>query len=185
MLLRVSAGLFVVMKLMTPVFAQSESQPPPYAKVVLLSEIIDLLHCPSCSVAQMEAARSHYVRTAEGLHVVFTHNTDASLAANLLNAMSYANDQCDKGVYQIALDEYAKITHGDHAEKAQREDGANIGRGDGVFRILNPRGDLSSLAKYVVPPFRTCETHVVAGHRVRLTIRAARKRNGLGADSGR
>jgi len=142
------------MKLLTPVSAQAESQPFPYAKAVLLSEIIDVLHCPSCSVAQIEATSTYYVRTAEGLNVAFAHDTDAWHAANLLNAMFDGSGQCDKAVYQVALEEYAEIT--------QREAGATPGWDDGIFRLLNPRGDLSSLAKYVVPPFRACETHVVA-----------------------
>jgi hypothetical protein len=152
-LLGIFACLIASIQLLAPVSAQAESQPYPYAKALSLSEIID--------VAQMEASVAYYVRTSEGLNVAFARETDALNAADLLNAMSDASGRCDKEVYQIALDEYVELTQYEYAEITQLG-GGTVASDDGVFRLVSPRGDLSSLAKYVVPSFRACEIHIVA-----------------------
>jgi hypothetical protein len=183
-LLRICECAFVITAVLTTVSAQAESQPPLYAKAVQLSEIVDVLHCPSCSAARIEATSLYFVRTAEGLNVAFANDTDAWQAANLLNIMSNASGQCDKAVYQVALDEYAEITEREYTAIVQRERGGLLGWDDGTFRLLNPRGDLFSLAKYAVPPFPACQTRVAfralrkPSHASHVKTKLARHRHG-------
>ena len=153
LLLRAFACLFCV-AFLSSVSAKADSDPPPYARAVVFSEMIEVLHCPSCSVAIVEARGTYYVRTAEGLNVGFAKDSDARHAANLLNQMDQATGQCDKAVYQLALEEYTEMT--------QIEGGTTLGADDTVFGLLNPEGDSSSLARAVVPLFRGCETSIVA-----------------------
>jgi hypothetical protein len=42
------------------VSSQTKSQTLPYAGAVQLSEVIDVLHCPTCSVAEMDANWGYY-----------------------------------------------------------------------------------------------------------------------------
>ena len=154
LLLRAFACLFFIAHLLASISAKAESHAPPYARAVVFSEMIEALHCPSCSVAQVEANGIYYVRTVEGLNVGFADDSNARHAANLLNEMIEASGRRDKAVYQLALEEYAEMT--------QREAESSLGSDDGIFRLLDPRGDLSSLAKFVVPSFSACEARLVA-----------------------
>jgi hypothetical protein len=138
--------------LLTPVSSQAENRTFPYATAVQLSNVIDVLHCPSCSVAQIEAASEYYVRTAEGLNVAFARDIDAWHAARLLNSMVETSDQCDRAMYQLAFEEYV--------ETVQPQGGQAVDWDGGIFRLLDPHRDLSSLAFYVMPPFRACQNHV-------------------------
>ena len=148
------ACLFFAVHVLAPSSAKAESQSPPYARAVVFSEMIEVLHCASCSVAQVEANGVYYMRTVDGLNVAFAKDSDARHAAHLLNEMIEAAGQCDKAVYQLALEEYAKMS--------PRHEEPGLDWDNAVFRLMNPRGDLSPLAEYVLPFFRACEGHVIA-----------------------
>ena len=98
--------------------------------------------------------RTYFVRTAEDLNVAFADYGIAVNVVELLNVMAEAQSQCDRTGYDLAFDEYAIVIG--MANQEATEERAERG---GVFRLLCPRLDWSSLAQHVVPPFYPC------GHR--------------------
>ena len=94
------------------------------------------------------------VRSAEGVNLTFANFEAARSAADLLNSMASAKDNCAQTEYHLALKQYRDLI-GPHGEKPA-EDGDNAGS---LFYLLNPRHDLTPLAEYVVPPFQDCAPH--------------------------
>jgi hypothetical protein len=117
----------------------------------------------------MDANRGYYVRTTEYLNVPFARDVDAWHAARLLNSMAEASERCDRQVYRLAREQYV--------EAFRQQGGSAIDWEGGVFKLLNPGGDLSSLAFYVMPSFRACEDHVLATKPSRRIARAGQIAN--------
>jgi hypothetical protein len=149
-LLRICSCMFVFLQATILITTPAKSQQLPYATAVQLSGVIETLHCPSCSVAHIEAAGRYYVRTVEGLNVPFSQNADAIMAAQLLNTMIEARGHCEAETYRAALDAYAATS--------QLRGGDELNWNNSIFRLLAPITDPSSLAMYVVPSFRGCRT---------------------------
>jgi hypothetical protein len=160
------AALWVVIaaQFLVPGIADAQNYSMSYARMLTSDEARQVLHCPWCSYPASDDP-TYFVRTAEGLNLALTDSIAARDAAELLNAMVRAKDRCDKTGYERAFDEYAK-TMG-LGEQSKTQDRMEI---DGVFRLLNPRRDLSSLAAYMVPPFRVCRPHRIAKTKANLNM---------------
>jgi hypothetical protein len=152
---RVFLVVFLAAPLLAPGSARAQGYPLPYARMLPSNEVRDVLHCPWCNYAELETDGSIYVvRTAERLNLAFADPITARHAAELLNMMASAKNQCARAQYDLALEEYAELS--------LRDDRTGPGWDEGGFKVLNPQHDLSSLAEYVLPPFRACRTHRVA-----------------------
>jgi hypothetical protein len=113
------------------------------------------LHCPWCNEALfVTIGPTLLVRTAEGVNLTFANFEAARSAADLLNSMASAKDNCAQADYQLALKQYRDLI-GPHGEKPAA-DGDSAGS---VFNLLNPHHDLTPLTEYVVPPFQDCAPH--------------------------
>ena len=146
--------LCVAAQTLLPGTAGAQSYPLPYARVLTFDEFRDVLHCPWCNYGQLESGSIYFVRTAEGLNLAFADVGTASHAVELLNSMAQAKNQCARARYDLALEEYA--------EMSLRDEKTEPGWDEGAFKVLNPQQDFSSLAEYVLPPYRACGTHRVA-----------------------
>jgi hypothetical protein len=123
-----------------------------YARLLTFAEQGSVLHCPLCSYPEANAS-IYFVRTMEGLNLAFTDLESAMDALGSLNVMAHARNQCNRREYQIAFDNYATLM-GLFEKKSDPNPTADM---DGVFKLLYPRGDLSSLAEYVAPSFQRCK----------------------------
>ena len=118
-------------------------------------EVREVLHCPWCNEALLAAVGPTFlVRTAEGVNLTFMALVNASDAAELLNLMARAKNRCARTRYERALEQYTDLMGLRDERIAQGADE----RG-GVFELLNPHHDLSTLAEYAVPPFQGCGPH--------------------------
>jgi hypothetical protein len=131
---------------------------PAHAGVSCWTWGTQVLHCPWCTSPAFEDT-TYFVRTAEDLNVPLADYSVAVNVVELLNRMTRAQSQCDKAGYDLAFDDYAKIVG--LGEQVANPDPAS--ETDGVFKLLYPRRDLSSLAEYAVPPFHACGAHRIAG----------------------
>ena len=132
--------------------AHSQSYPLPYARLLTSEEAREVLRCPWCNGTLFVAVGpTLLVRTAEGVNLTFANFEAARSAAELLNSMASAKNHCAQAEYHLALNQYRDLI-GPPDEKPA-EDGDNAGS---VFNLLNPHHHLTSLAKYVVPPFQNC-----------------------------
>ena len=144
--------VFVAAQFLVPGAARASDQSS-YARLLTANEIQQVLHCQLCNYPASDR-RTYFVRTAEDLNVAFADYGIAVNVVELLNVMAEAQSQCDRTGYDLAFDEYAIVIGMGNQEATQER--AEIG---GVFRLLCPRRDWSSLARHVVPPFYPC------GHR--------------------
>jgi hypothetical protein len=132
--------------------AHSQSYQLPYARLLTSEEAGEVLHCPYCNEALFVAVGpTLLVRTAEGVNLTFANFEAARSAAELLNSMASAKDNCAQAEYHLALEHYRDLI-GPRDEKPM-QDGENAGS---VFKVLYPHHDLTPLAEYVVPPFQDC-----------------------------
>ena len=160
-LLRVCSCLLLGFQIIVPLSSPAQSQELAYAAVVPISRVIEVLHCPTCSVELMEITKRYYVRTAEGLNVRFAREPDAWHAARLLNTMVAASDRCEADIYQAALDEYV--------ETVDTQTGETVDIRGRLSLVLDPPPNSYSIAMYAVPAFRGCRTLAVAPARSTLT----------------
>jgi hypothetical protein len=154
-LLRVCSCLFLVFQTLTLFCPPVRSQGLPYATAVQISGVIDVLHCPSCSVELMEITKRYYVRTAEGLNVRFALEPSAWQAARLLNTMVEASDRCDADTYRVAFEQYVETVEMQIGDEA-------IDIKDGFSFILDPHSDGPSIAMYAVPAYHGCRNSIAA-----------------------
>jgi hypothetical protein len=133
--------------------AQAQGYPLPYAILVAFYEARQILGCPLCNYPL--GSPTYVVRTAEGLNLAFADGTTAVRAAELLNWMARAKNQCARAEYELGFEEYTEMM-------SLRDEKTVHGWDEGVFGVVNPHRDLSSLAEYVLPPFHNCLTHRVA-----------------------
>ena len=151
--------VFVVAQFLVPGAARAQSDQSSYARLLTANEIQQVLHCPLCNYPASDR-RAYFVRTAEDLNVAFADYGIAVNVVELLNVMAEAQSQCDRTGYDLAFDEYAIVIGMGNQEATQER--AEIG---GVFRLLCPRRDWSSLARHVVPPFYPCGGHRFAAEK--------------------
>jgi hypothetical protein len=108
---RVFLVVFLAAPLLAPGSARAQGYPLPYARMLPSNEVLDVLHCPWCNYAKLETDGSIYmVRTAEGLNLAFADPITARHAAELLNVMARAKNQCSRAEYNLALEEYAEMS---------------------------------------------------------------------------
>jgi hypothetical protein len=148
--LRRSLFAFVAAQFLMPGTAGARGGQTSYARFLTFEEARQVLHCPWCSYPASQGL-TYFVRTAEDLNVGFGDLGVARNADVLLNVMANAQSHCDRTGYDLAFDEYA-IVIGTGKQDATQER-AEMG---GVFGLLYPRRDLTSLAEYVVPLFHAC-----------------------------
>jgi hypothetical protein len=160
-LLRVCSCLFLGFQTFVLLCSPARSQELAYAAVVPTSRVIEVLHCPACSVELMEITKRYYVRTAEGLNVRFALEPDAWHAARLLNTMVEASDRCEADIYQVALDEYV--------ETVEMQTGETVDVKGSLSFILDPHPDGFSTARYAVPAYHGCHSRAAAKAQGRLT----------------
>jgi hypothetical protein len=160
-LLRVCSCLLLAFQAFALLCYPATSQELAYAAVVPTSRVIEVLHCPTCSVELMEIAKRYYVRTAQGLNVRFTLEPDAWHAARLLNTMIEASDRCEADTYRVALEQYV--------ETVEMQIGETVAIKGRLSFILDPHADGYSTAMYAVPAYHGCRSHAVAKAQGRLT----------------
>jgi hypothetical protein len=153
---RVAFCVLIAAQFLVPGSANAQSYSMSYARMLTSDEARQVLLCPWCSYPSSDDP-TYFVRTAEGLNLALADSITARDAVELLNAMVRAKDGCDRTGYERAFDEYAKMMGLD--EELETQDRSEM---TGVFRLLYPSRNLSSLAEYVVPPFHACVTHRVA-----------------------
>jgi hypothetical protein len=153
-LLRVCSCILLGFQTVAPLCSPARSQELAYAAVVPISGVIQVLHCPACSVELMELTKQYYVRTAEGLNVRFVRELDAWHAARLLNTMVEASDRCEADIYRVALKEYV--------ETVEMQIGATVDIKGRLSLVLDPHTDRYSIAMYAVPAYGGCRSLVVA-----------------------
>jgi hypothetical protein len=129
--------VFVAVQFLAPP-AQAQGYPLPYAILVAFYEARQILGCPLCNYPL--GSPTYVVRTR---------------AAELLNWMARAKNQCARAEYELGFEEYTEMM-------SLRDEKTVHGWDEGVFGVVNPHRDLSSLAEYVLPPFHNCLTHRVA-----------------------
>jgi hypothetical protein len=176
-LLRVCSCLLLAFQAFALLCSPARSQELAYAAVVPTSRVIEVLHCPTCSVELMEITKRYYVRTAEGLNVRFTLEPDAWHAARLLNTMIEASARCEADTYQVALEQYV--------ETVEMQTGETVAKNDRLSLIPHPHPDMHSTAMYAVPAYRGCRSHAVAAkargrltHGAHVKMKWARHRHG-------
>ena len=152
--LRAFPCVFVAAQLFIVGTAEAQSDEVSYARVLTHNDVREVLHCPWCSYPV--SGRQYFVRTVEGLNVVFNDVRAAYSAVELLNLMTAAQGQCDKDGYDLAFDGYVKMI------ALQKWLSPEIEEVDGVFGLLRPRRDLSALTDIVVPSFHLCGRTVSA-----------------------
>jgi hypothetical protein len=156
--LRAVSCLFVAVQLMGLGSAHSQSYPLPYASLLTSEEAGEVLHCPWCNEALFVAVGpTLLVRTAEGVNLTFANFEAARSAAELLNSMASAKDNCAQEEYHLALNQYRDLIA--PRDEKPMQGGENAGS---VFNLLNPDHDLTPLAEYVVPLFQGCGPHHTA-----------------------
>ena len=157
-LIRAFLCMLVAAQFLVPNAAEAQGGETSYARLLTFEEAQEVLHCPWCTSPAFEGT-TYFVRTAEDLNVPLADYGVAVNVVELLNRMTRAQSQCDKAGYDLAFDDYAKIVG--LGEQVANPDPAS--ETDGVFKLLYPRHDLSSLAEYAVPPFHACGAHRIAG----------------------
>jgi hypothetical protein len=152
--LRAFSCVFVAAQLFIVGTAEAQSGEVSYARVLTHNDVREVLHCPWCTYPV--SGREYFVRTVEGLNVVFDDVRAAYSAAELLNRMIAAQGQCDKDGYDLAFDGYVKMI------ALQKWVSSDVEEGDGMFGLLQPRRDLSGLTDIVVPSYKLCGRTVSA-----------------------
>jgi hypothetical protein len=149
-LVRVLVCVFVTAQFLMPRTAHAQSRPPSYARILTDDDVREVLHCPWC-IYPVDGGSTYFIRTVEGLNIMFDDPRMAGGVVGLLNVMARAQDACDRTEYEHAFHEYAKMTRPRDQQAASTEMET-----DSVFGLLHPRGDLSALTDIVVPPFHPC-----------------------------
>lgn len=156
-LLRALLVAFVASGLFAPLVAEAQNYPMPYAKLLTANEAREMLHCPLCDDFLNAAEGLVYVvRTAEDLNLVFANVVSAQRAAELLNWMAGARNECSKKAYDLAFEEYSEMM----------ALGSASGRDSIKIEIRTSVPLLLTLSEYVVPTLYGCTKHRVVSRKL-------------------